>query len=66
VLQVHMKPRGLDSCSYADLGIEKASNPSKSSQADDADTMDLIHSMFDVRDSGSVRRWLTIRNDVQL
>ncbi|MGH9562753.1 MAG: carboxypeptidase-like regulatory domain-containing protein [Terracidiphilus sp.] len=25
VLQVHMKPRGLDSCSYADLGVETAS-----------------------------------------
>jgi len=24
VLQVHMKPRGLDSCSYADLGTETA------------------------------------------
>lgn len=29
VLQVHMKPRGLDSCSYADLGTETAANPSK-------------------------------------
>jgi len=24
ILQVHMKPRGLDSCSYADLGMESA------------------------------------------
>lgn len=31
VLRVHMKPRGLDSCSYADLGTESAASPSKSS-----------------------------------
>lgn len=27
VLRVHMKPRGLDSCSYADLGTESAAGP---------------------------------------
>jgi hypothetical protein len=32
VLRGHMKPRGLDSCSYADLGTESAASPSKSSQ----------------------------------
>lgn len=32
VLRVHMKPRGLDSCSYADLGTESAASSSKSSQ----------------------------------
>ena len=31
VLHVHMKPRGLDSCSYADLGTESATSSSKSS-----------------------------------
>jgi hypothetical protein len=29
VLQVHMKPRGLDSCSYADLGTESAASSNK-------------------------------------
>jgi len=29
ILQVHMKPRGLDSCSYADLGTESAASPGK-------------------------------------
>lgn len=31
VLHVHMKPRGLDSCSYADLGTESATSSGKSS-----------------------------------
>lgn len=39
VLRVHMKPRGLDSCSYADLGTESAASPSKSSQIE-TDTVD--------------------------
>jgi hypothetical protein len=39
ILQVHMKPRGLDSCSYADLGTESAASPSKSSQIE-TDTVD--------------------------
>ena len=32
VLRVHMKPRGLDSCSYADVGTETTASRSKSSQ----------------------------------
>ncbi len=39
ILQVHMKPRGLDSCSYADLGTESAVKPSKSSEIE-TDTVD--------------------------
>lgn len=32
VLRVHMKPRGLDSCSYVDLGSDSAASSSPSSQ----------------------------------
>jgi len=32
VLRVHMKPRGIDSCSYADLGTESAKSSGKFSQ----------------------------------
>jgi hypothetical protein len=32
VLRLHMKPRGLDSCSYADLGTDSPPSPGKSTQ----------------------------------
>lgn len=39
VLHVHMKPRGLDSCSHADLGTESAASSRKSSEIE-TDTVD--------------------------
>jgi Carboxypeptidase regulatory-like domain len=34
ILRVHMKPRGLDSCSFADLGTESAASSGKSSEVE--------------------------------
>lgn len=39
ILRVHMKPRGLDSCSYADVGTESDATSSKSSQIE----TDTVH-----------------------
>jgi len=48
VLRVHMKPRGLDSCSYADLGAESAASSSKSSQIE-TDTVDSKNGSLQAR-----------------